>query len=115
MRRLLILTGLLVVLSLATSMDVTAFQSKTMCTTTCSRATLSCTPVSSCTSVSGTSIKCDGVVTTCSVADAWCACLDQCDANLDNCLANCEICSPCYTGNNTCIRHCGTQPPHTTC
>src|SRR3954451_9832823 len=114
MRRLLVLAGLLTVLALATSMDVTAYQSKTMCTTTCSGATLSCTPVSSCTSVPGTSITCDGVTTQCSAANSWCDCSRSCEDALDTCLATCVNCHICGVIHTQCLASCGTKPPHTT-
>jgi hypothetical protein len=115
MRRLLVLAGLLVVLALATSVDVTAYQNKTMCTTTCSNASLSCTPASSCSSVPGTSITCDGVTTQCSAANSYCDCIDACTAALDSCLATCVNCNFCGTLNTQCRRSCGTKPLHTTC
>jgi hypothetical protein len=117
MRKLLILAGLLVVLALVASTGMApSAQATTMCTTTCPHSTLTCVPVTSCSSVPGTSITCDGVVTTCSASDSWCACSNHCLSNLntclDNCTAACQICDRIY---NTCINSCGTQPPHSSC
>jgi hypothetical protein len=115
MRRLLILAGLLVV-ALTTSMGVTSAHATSSCTTTCSGSTLYCVPTGSCSSVPGTSITCDGVVTTCSAANPWCACANTCDVNLGNCNAGCSIrCGLCETAYNNCLHSCGTQPAHSFC
>ncbi len=121
MRRLLILAGLVAVVALAASTGMTPpAQATTMCTTTCSGSSLSCTPMSSCTSVPGTSITCDGVTTQCSASNSWCACANQCEANFESCNAGCDpsvpvTCRICDRTYNTCITHCGAQPPHSSC
>src|SRR5437764_938918 len=106
MRRVLVLFGLLAVVALASSVGVTtSAQAATMCTTSCSVATLSCNPVNSCTSVPGTSITCDGVTTQCSTADAYCSCIAPCIANHDNCSETCNrpiTCRICDNTYNTC-------------
>ncbi|HEX4961314.1 MAG TPA: hypothetical protein VF173_10785 [Thermoanaerobaculia bacterium] len=115
MRRLLILAGLLIVVVLASTGMVPSAEATT-CTTTCSNSTLSCTPTTSCSSVPGTSLTCDGVVTQCSAADPYCTCADKCEDDLDVCLANCApSCNHCGVIHNLCLRQCGTKPPHTTC
>ncbi len=116
MRRLLILAGLLTVVGLATSLGMTA-QAVSSCTTTCSGATLFCAPVSSCSSVPGTSITCDGVTTSCSAASSWCACSNTCETNYSRCLSNCSPtgpprCSLCDSVHTSCISSCGTRPMH---
>jgi hypothetical protein len=91
-----------------------------MCTTTCSGSTLSCTPMSSCTSVPGSSITCDGVTTQCSYSNSWCACANPCQTNYENCIAGCDpsvpfTCRVCSRIRTFCLSDCGTAPPHTTC
>ncbi len=115
MRRLLILAGLLVV-ALTTSIGVTPAAAGGSCTTTCTSALLYCMPAVSCSSVPGTSITCDGVVTQCSAANSWCACANTCDVNLGNCNAGCTLhCNLCETAYNSCINSCGTKPANTFC
>lgn len=88
----------------------------TTCTTTCSVSTLSCTPVTYCTSVPGTSLDCDGVVTTCTEADAFCTCQAEC---VSQCEFACELgpgaCGFCM--RNCREQNCGSQtpPPNTQC
>lgn len=117
MRRLLILAGLLVTVALAISVGPTPALAVTSCTTTCSGAGLFCAPVSSCTSVPGSSITCDGVTTTCSAANSWCACSNQCDANYEACSFGCDpsipvTCRVCDRVYNRCISNCGAPPPN---
>jgi hypothetical protein len=76
---------------------------------------LSCTPVSSCTSVPGQSLTCDGTVTQCTYADAWCVCQDECSFH---CEYTCDhfghpACGFCI---NYCMStNCGSTPANTTC
>jgi hypothetical protein len=119
MRRLMTLAALLPVLTVAIILGVTTALPlyATMCTTNCSIATLSCTPVTSCTSVPGTSLTCDGVVTTCTVADAWCACRQDC-SDYCNDVLDCGQYGPgaCHTCLNTCQNtNCGSTPANTAC
>lgn len=106
MRKVLLLAVLLAIASLA--VPGTPALAQTSCTTICSNATLSCTPVSSCTSVPGGSITCDGVTTQCSAANAWCACTagcpDQCETACDFKPAACSLCM------RNCQNSCGTRP-----
>src|SRR5262245_61527392 len=101
MRKLLLLAALLPITAAAIFLGTATTRPlfATTCTTNCSCATLTCTPVNYCTSTS-TSLDCDGTVTTCAVADAWCACHYDC---LDSCASACAIGpGPC----NTCMRNC---------
>ena len=108
MRRLFTLSALLAVLAVALFIGSPPPLFATTCTTTCSVATLSCTPVSSCTSVPASSITCDGSTTACSTADAWCACRAQCP--------DCAFCSDpfecrmCNRERTQCLDECGTKP-----
>jgi hypothetical protein len=109
MRRLLTLSALLAVLSVTFFLATTTTPLfATTCTTNCSLSTLSCTPVNYCTSVPGTSLDCDGTVTTCAAADAWCACYANCDA----------LCAgtPGPKCLHACVSvNCGSKPANTLC
>src|SRR6185312_1272321 len=111
MRRLLILAALLPITTAAIFLGLTTPLFATSCTTTCQVTTLSCTPVSSCTSVPATSLNCDGTVTTCSAADAWCNCTADCAETCD------FACSLGPGACGICVRncHCGSAPPNTMC
>jgi hypothetical protein len=117
MRKPLILAALSMVLTVAIFLGTPRPLFATTCTTNCSVSTLSCTPVSYCTSVPATSLDCDGTVTTCSAADAWCSCQAEC---FDTCDAICSGSHPTLCG--FCMRNCRqtncgsqTPPPNTTC
>lgn len=115
MRRVLILTGLVVVLAMTvfTAKPVVA---DTMCVTTCSASSLSCTPAISCSSVPGVSITCDSTTTLCSASDSWCACSNSCTNAYINCLETCgPSCGHCDVSFNHCSNACGTQPPNSSC
>jgi hypothetical protein len=117
MRRLLTLSALLVVIAVALFVGTPTPLFATMCTTTCTHATLSCTPVNSCTSIAGTSIKCDGVTTTCTAADQWCLCELQCEDDRASCIDACELaiqCRGCNFAYNQCVSSCGTKPANLT-
>ena len=111
MQRFLTLAVLLAVLTVVIFLGLTTPPLfATMCTTTCSVSTLSCTPVNYCTSVPGQSINCDGTVTTCSAADAWCTCAV---AHEEQCSEACPRGGVCY---HFCIvTNCGSNPPHMDC
>jgi hypothetical protein len=115
MRRLLTLTVLLPVTAAVIFLGMaTTPLFATTCTTHCSVAGLTCTPVNYCTSVPATSLDCDGTVTTCSVADAWCTCHYEC---IDSCEIACSFgpCGPCLSKCHQ--NNCGSTapPPHTVC
>lgn len=108
MRRLFTLSALLAVIAVALLIGAPTPLFATTCTTTCSVSTLSCTPVSSCTSTAGTSITCDGSTTLCSNADSWCACRAQCpDCTFCSDAIECRICNRERT---QCLNECGPKP-----
>ena len=112
MRRVLLVAVLFSVLVLTAGLSPL---SATTCTTSCSGGvSLSCTPVVSCSSVSGQSITCDGQQVTCSAAGAWCSCQREC---IDETCANaCEF-SPgaCGFCLNNCYENNCSPTPFTQC
>lgn len=100
MRKLMVLAALLTVTVLTNSLGLTTPAEATSCTTTCPISVLGCSNVTTCSSVSGTSITCNGVTTQCSTADNWCVCTLDCQST--------------YTGQalQNCVNGCGAQPPN---
>lgn len=111
MRRLLFVAVVLSVVTLVSSLGPASVEATT-CTTTCSRGTLSCTPTTSCSSVPGTSLTCDGVVTTCSTANPWCDCIANC-GDCTECVGY-VACQICANNLNSCRNNCGPKPANVT-
>jgi hypothetical protein len=103
MRRFLFLVVLLVVVALTSSSGVNSALAFTMCTTTCPFSHLSCN-ATTCSSVAGQYITCDGVTTTCATADEWCACTVECT---ERCETACSI-GPALC--QLCVNNCGCGP-----
>ena len=114
MRRVLVLSGLVSALLLATYLGSppSVQADPTYCTTTCSSgAVLTCCATTRCSTVAGTSVTCDGVVMRCSTVNPWYLCKADCDEWAANCFDACEFnCNACGHGYTLCIDRCGPKP-----
>ena len=113
MKRRSVLLICLVLLSAATYLSAPRIASASaMCNTTCSSGIqLRCCTSGTCSTVSGSSVNCNGTTLSCGPVDSWSACRSVCFAN--DCTTTCEFpfeCRMCQRELNQCLSECGPTP-----